>query len=294
MPLSENMRGAALMSASMVAFSLNDLCMKGVSASLPLFQAVFLRGCGTSIALLGLCVALRQLRCDIPARDTKLILLRTLAEIAAAFFFLTAVFNMPIGNATAILQSLPLSVTLAAALVLRERVGWRRLSAIALGFLGVLLVVRPGAQGFTVYSLSALAAVLCVTVRDLAARRISADTPSVLVGLAASIAVTLSAGVASIFIEWLPVGRIAALQLGGAMFFLVGGAVFSVAAMRVGEIGFVAPFRYTALVAAMILGAVFFAERPDMLTLLGSAIIVATGLFTLYRERRALQTSYRG
>lgn len=289
MPLSENMRGAALMSASMVAFTLNDLCMKALSATLPLFQAIFLRGCGTSLALLGLTAVLGQLRFDLPPGDRRLILWRTLAEIAAAFFFLNAVFNMPIGNATAILQSLPLAVTLAAALVLREPVGWRRLSAIAVGFLGVLLIVRPGAEGFTAYSLSALAAVACVTVRDLTARRISTQTPSVLVGLVAAVAVTLVSGVASVFQDWAPVGPSQLWGLGGAMFFIIGGYVFSVAAMRVGEIGFVAPFRYTALVAAMILGGVFFGERPDMLTLLGAAIIVATGLFTLYRERQAAQ-----
>ena len=157
--------------------------------------------------------------------------------------------------------------------------------AILIGFVGVLLIVRPGGEGFSVYSVYVLAAVICVTVRDLAARRMSAATPSVLAALIAASGVTVFASVGAFFVEWQPVAFKEAMQLGGSMFFIIGGYVFSVAAMRSGEIGFVAPFRYTSLVVALILGLVFFQDWPDALTLGGAAIVVATGLFTLLRER---------
>ncbi|SFQ19321.1 DMT family transporter [Tranquillimonas alkanivorans] len=286
--LTPNLRGALLMMGSMTGFTLNDVCMKALSDELPLFQALFLRGLGTT-----LCLALlmrwqgRGLRLDLSPRDRGLIVLRSVAEVVAAFFFLTALFNMPIANATAILQAMPLSVTLAGALFLGEAFGWRRMAAILIGFCGVLLIVRPGAEGFNVYSLYALAAVAAVTVRDLAARRMSAHVPSLVVALAASALVTASFGIGSAFVEWGTLTAKNGAQLLGAMGFVFFGYIFSVAAMRSGEIGFVAPFRYTGLIVALVAGLAIFGEWPSTLTLLGSAIVVATGVFTLYRDRVA-------
>ncbi len=287
--LSDNMRGALLMVVAMTAFTVNDACMKSLSDELPLLQALFLRGVATTIFLAAMTQMTGQLRFDIPRRDRGLVALRTVAEIGSAWFFITALFNMPLANVTAILQSLPLTVTLAGALFLGEAVGWKRLTAILIGFLGVLLIVKPGGEGFTVYSLSALAAVACVTVRDLAARRMSRAVPSMLVALAAALGVTIFGGIGTAFATWQPVSPLAALQLGGAAAFVIGGYICSVSAMRVGEIGFVAPFRYTSLVVALVLGLVVFGTFPDAATLAGVGIVAATGLFTLYRERRAMR-----
>src|SRR6056297_1584889 len=142
---SDNLRGGMLMTVSMAAFTANDTFIKAVSAELPLFQTLFLRGIATTLMMAALARALGMWRLDIPKRDRTRLLLRTATEIGAAYFFLTALFNMPLANATAILQALPLTITLAAALFLREPVGWRRLAAIVLGFAGVMLIVRPGA-----------------------------------------------------------------------------------------------------------------------------------------------------
>lgn len=193
---------------------------------------------------------------------------------------------MPIANVTAVLQALPLTVSLAAAVFLGKALGWRRLIAILVGFGGVFIIVQPGSDGFSVYSIYALGAVACVTVRDLAVRRMSANVPSVLVGLMAAVTVTSTGAIVTATQAWVPVAGVTALQLGGAMVFIVFGYVFSVAAMRTGEIGFVAPFRYSGLIAALILGWIIFGDWPVPLTLLGAAIVVATGLFTLFRERQ--------
>jgi len=286
MALSDDLRGAALMTGSMAAFTLNDAFMKGLSDHLPLAQAIFLRGAAATLALAVLAAAMGQVRLRLPRGDLGLLALRTGAEIAAAGFFLTALFNMPIANATAILQVLPLAVTLAGALVFAEPLGWRRLSAILAGFGGVLLIVRPGTDGFTIYALHALAAVAMVTVRDLAARRMTGALPSLTVALVAAAGVTVVFGAVAALQPWQPVSPRAAGLLGGATLFIVAAYILSVSAMRVGALATVAPFRYSGLVVALIVGVTVFGERPDALTLAGAAVIAAAGLYTLARERR--------
>lgn len=284
--ISDNMRGAALMAGSMTAFTVNDVFMKALSDELPLMQALFMRGVGVVVMLAVLARILGQLRFDLDRRDWRLIALRSLAEVGGAYFFLTALFHMPIANLSAILQALPLTVSLAGALFLGEALGWRRMTAIMVGFVGVLMIVRPGAAGFNSYALYGLAAVACVTLRDLAVRRMSRNAPSVLVALMAAVAVTVFAGLYASVIDWAPISAKAAWQMAGSMVFIVGGYVFSVAAMRSGDISFIAPFRYTSLLVALILGALVFGAFPDFWTLLGAGIVVVTGLFTLYREAR--------
>lgn len=287
--LSDNLRGALLMVISMAAFTFNDACMKGLSDDLPLFQSLLLRGLGTTAFLILISRWMGHLRFDLSRRDWGLIALRTAGEASAAWFFITALYNMPLANVSAILQSLPLAVTLTSALLFKEAVGWRRLTAILVGFVGVLLIVQPGGEGFTHYSVYALLSVAGVVVRDLSARRMSREVPSVLVALAAAFGVTIFAGLGSLTVEWQPISAESAWQIAGATTFVIGGYIASVAAMRTGDIGFVSPFRYASLLVALILGFVAFGDWPDQTTLFGAGIVVATGLFTLYRERKTMR-----
>ena len=282
--ISPNLQGAAWMSAAMLAFTLNDTFMKGLAGELPLFQAIFLRGVGVCAVLLPVCWWLGKLRRP-RGRDALFVGLRTAGEIGAAYFFISALFRMPLANATAILQALPLTVTLAGALFLGERVGWRRWTAIGVGFAGVLLMIRPGAEGFDRWSLYVVAAVACVTLRDVATRRISRAVPSLGVACAAAAGVTLWAGLMTLGQDWRPVSAEAAAGLAKAVAAIMGAYVFSVMTMRVGEVSFVAPFRYTGLLWALLLGLWAFGDWPDGATLAGAAIVVASGLYTLFRER---------
>lgn len=275
------------MIASMTAFTLNDACMKALGQELPLFQAIFLRGVFASIALYGLVRFYGRLSLPVGAKDRWLVGLRTACEVGAAFFFISALFNMPIANVTAILQALPLTVTLAGAVFLREPVGWRRWLAILVGFVGVLLIVRPGTEGFTLYSVYALLAVVCVTVRDLAARRMSAGVPSTTAAFFAGLGVTVLGAVGSLGAEWVAVSPRSVGLLALATGFLVVAILSSVMTMRVGDLAVVTPFRYTSLLVALVLGLVVFGEWPDALTLVGASIIIAMGLFTIWREQRA-------
>ena len=283
---SDNVRGALLMMGAMCTFTVNDAFMKLVMEDIPLFQAILVRGAAAVICLAIMCRVLGQLRFDFPWSDWIAVFLRTLGEVGGTFFFLTALSHMPIANVSAILQALPLSVSLCAALFLGEALGWRRLTAIGVGFSGVLLIIQPGGADFSLYSFYALAAVACVTLRDLAVRRMSRQVPSVFVALVAAIGVTGFGAIGALFIDMVPFTMETGLELAGSTLFLIFGYILSVAAMRVGEISFVAPFRYASLLVAMVLGVVIFGEWPNLLTLTGAIVVVATGLFTLYRESR--------
>ncbi len=284
--ISDNMRGALLMMGAMCAYTINDAFMKGLAGDVPLFQAILVRGLGAVVCLAVMCHVMGQLRFDLSPRDWWLVILRTTGEVAGTYFFLTALMNMPIANISAIMQALPLAVSLAAAVFLGEALGWRRLVAICVGFAGVLLIIQPGGADFNSFSIYALITVAFVTLRDLVVRRMSRDVPAVFVALVAAVGVMSLGAVGSLFIELQPLTGQAGLKLAGATVFLSFGYIFSVTAMRSGEIGFVAPFRYTSLLVALLLGVIFFGEWPNLLTTLGASIVVATGLFTLYRERQ--------
>ncbi|THD85247.1 DMT family transporter [Aliigemmobacter aestuarii] len=287
MPLSDNMRGIAYINVAMLAFTLNDTCMKAVTQTLPLFQTITLRGILTTLALLVVAALSGGVRLWPGARDGRIIALRSVAEIGATIFFFAALLHMELANLSAIMQSLPLAVTLAAALFFGDPIGWRRLLAIAIGFLGVLLIIKPGTGAFNIWSIMGLCSVACVVVRDLSTRSLSAGVPSTMVAIWASVTVTLMGAVGSIWSGWQTVSMTEALLIAGATINLVIGYLTVVMMMRAGDIGIVAPFRYMALLWAIILGWVIFGTLPDALTILGGAIVVATGVFTLWRERQA-------
>lgn len=292
--LSDNTRGAILMMCSMAAFTFNDTCIKLIGPEMPLFQLLFLRGAVTTVLIFIMARSMGAISLRFPARDWAMIGLRTASEIGAAYFFITALMHMPIANVTAVLQVLPLTVTLGGALIFREVVGWRRLLAILIGFIGMLLIVRPGPDGFDIYAIYALAAVACVTARDLSTRRMSRAVPSMTVTLSASVGVMLFSAVATQSETWIPITAQHAALLGGASVFIIGGYFFSVSVMRIGDVSFIAPFRYTGLIWALILGLLVFGDWPDTITLIGATIVVATGVFTLIREGQLRRRRQRG
>ncbi len=284
-PLSDNMRGSFLMVVAMAAFTFNDACMKALSTDLPLFQAIFLRGVLTVAGLALIAVWTGGIRLRMPAQDGRMLGWRSFAEVGSTVTFLTALQHMPLANLSAIMQSLPLAVTLAAAVFLRSPIGWRRLVAIGVGFLGVMLIVRPGTDGFDRWAVLGIVSVALVVVRDLTTRQLSADVPSSSVALLAAVSVTVMAGLAMPFEGWQPVTPAAAAKIAGAGAFLIAGYLTIIMATRVGDVGIVAPFRYTALVVALVVGWFAFGQWPDGWTLAGAGIVIATGIYTFHRER---------
>lgn len=291
--MSPNMNAAMLMVASMVCFTVNDTFIKLTDGNLPLGQLLAIRGALASLLIIPLALYFGGLKLRLTGRQWTFISMRSVTEIGAAYFFLTALLNMPLANVSAILQVLPLTVTLGALLVFGEPIGWRRALAILVGFVGMLLIVRPGAEGFSSYSIYAVGAVCCVTARDLVTRGMPADIPSLTIATMNTITVGAFFAVVSIATPWQPIsGELWGYILGSTLF-IIGGYFFSVQVMRTGDISFVAPFRYSSLLAALILGFFVFGEWPEPLTILGAVIVVAAGLFTLWREQRALRRAAR-
>lgn len=286
--LSSDTRGILLMSVAMAAFTANDALMKAVTQTLPLMQAIAIRGGLTLAVLLLLALLSGGVRLRLPPKDARLLAWRTLAEVLATLTFLAALMHMPLANLSAILQSLPLAMTLTAVLFLGERVGWRRSVAIVIGFIGVMLVVQPGAAGFDRWSVLGLVSVACVVVRDLTTRRMSAALPTVLVALVSAAAVAAMGALGTTLGSgWQPVAAPEMVRLALASAALILGYLTVVQAMRQGDVARVAPFRYTALLWALVFGWAMFGSLPDMLSWIGAALIVASGLFTLRRARQA-------
>lgn len=286
MAMSDNLRGALYMNLSMFAFTVNDTFMKAVTHDLPLYQTITLRGALAVVWLLILAAATGGLHIPSGARDRWVIFWRSMADVAATVLFLSALMHMPLANLSAVMQAIPLAVTLCAALVFKDRIGWRRMTAILIGFAGVMIIIRPGTTGFDVWSVVGLGSVLAVVVRDLSVRGLTHAVPSIIVALGAAVAVTAMGMIGVVFQGWQTPTLLQLVLIFGAGTMLPVGYICSVTAMRVGDVGFVAPFRYTSLLWAIVLGWVAFSQLPDMYALIGASIVVATGIYTLLRERK--------
>ena len=285
MRLNENLLGAALMTCCVLAYVLNDAVMKLLFADIDFFQAIFLRGLVSLPPILILALMTKTLLQKYSAKNQRLMIIRILAEIGTTVTFLTALKHMPLANVTAILQSLPLAITMAAAIFLGEPVGWRRWSAICVGFTGVLIIIRPGLAGFNSYSLLALAAVILLTVREISTRQLDNKVPTVTVALSTTLGITAFAALMLIGTEWAQINFVSWSLIIAAAAAVTVATLLSVVAMRTGDIGFVSPFRYTSLIGAIGLGILLFGEWPDGVTLLGAAIIAFAGIYSLYREQ---------
>lgn len=273
------------MIVAIVGFTLNDAITKVSSETMNMAQVMLIRG-----AFASLFVGVLAWQSGALARPGSmlqpLVAVRVISEAGATVSFLVALAHLPIANVSAVLQALPLAVTMGAALVFNEGVGWRRWLAIAIGFAGVLIIVRPGFEGFSVYSLLALVCVGCCAVRDLATKRIPQAIPSLLVSTATAFAMTiLGAALLSPMGGWTPMTAKSTALLALAAMLVIIGYQFIIMAMRVGDISFIAPFRYTALLWSILLGLVIFGDVPDLPMTAGATIIVGSGLYALYRER---------
>ncbi|WP_454286662.1 DMT family transporter [Rhizobium arsenicireducens] len=286
MALSSNTKGALLMALAMAGFTLNDALSKAVTPLMNVGQLMFVRGALTTILVylvarhMGALGHIRMLM-------QPMVLLRMLFETLAAVTFLSALGAMPLANVSSILQSLPLAVTLGAALFLGEPVGWRRWLAIGIGFLGVLIIIRPGPEGFTMASLYVLTSVLFAASRDLVTKKIGAHISSLAITLSTAAGITL-AGAALIvpFGGWQPMSGSTWLIMTLAACLIFVGYLAIVMAMRTGEISFIAPFRYTSLLWAVALGMIFFGEVPDIWMVTGTIVVIGSGLYAFYRENK--------
>ncbi|MGL4395589.1 MAG: DMT family transporter [Hyphomicrobium sp.] len=283
--VTDNVPAIMAMIASAGCFVGNDTCIKMIGGALPLGEVIFVRGVSATVFVLTLAAVVGGLA--MPARpQAGLLAGRMTAEIVSTFFFLSGLIALPIADATAISQFTPLAMTVAAAVILKEAVGWRRWLATFAGLIGVLLIVRPGSSAFSPAALFVLASVALVVARDLFTRRISADVTTLTLTLMSAAGVAATGLLLLPFEEWLWPSPRQALLLAAAGLLLTGGYAFVVVAMRTGDVGTVAPFRYSVILFALLSGFAVFGELPDGIQTIGIAIVTAAGLYTFSRERQ--------
>lgn len=288
----DNLRGSALMVLAMAGFALEDFFVKLLSVQLPVGQILMMLGTSGCLVF---AVFTKLGRGKIFTRVlwTPAVMLRNLGEIIAAVCYVTALALADLSTVSAILQATPLAVTIGAALFMGAQVGWRRWSAILVGMAGVLLIVRPGMDAFDASSIFAIVSVVGLAIRDLATRAIPPSVSSIQLSCYAFGTMVPTGAVMLMFHgDLTPLEPLNWAYLFGAMVFGVIAYYFIVGAMRIGEVAAVTPFRYSRLIFALILGMALLGERPDMWTLIGAAIIIASGLYTLIREQR-LARAYR-
>jgi drug/metabolite transporter (DMT)-like permease len=282
----QNLQGIILMILAMAGFALGDVGIKTLSGSLSLSQIVMTMGvCGTSFFLL-LCRARGQ---PVLTRGLRhpAVATRGLAEVFAALFMVNALALTPLSLVTSVTQAGPLLVAIGAVLVFGEKVGWRRWSAILVGLTGVMIVLRPGTADFNILALLAVGATLALAMRDLSTRA----APKTLSNLQLATVGFASFLVAALLLKpFTPPWQVPTLAQSGLLALAVCPTIAAyyaiTAAMRVGDISVVTPFRYTRLLFGVVLGIVFFGETVDLWMAIGGALVVASGIYTVLREHR--------
>ena len=282
----DNMRDIMLMVLGMAGFAAEDMFIKLAAGQLPVGEILLVLGL---VGALIFAIYARLNGTSVISRGFfhPAVVVRNLAEMLGGLCFVTALSLIPLATATTILQATPLLVTMGAALVLGEAVGWRRWTAILVGFGGVLLVIRPGLEGFEPEVFWAVAGVLGLGIRDLASRKVPKTISSLQLSAWGFFAVGISGAVLmAVTGQSVMPGATEAMYLGGALSVGVLAYWALTEATRIGEISVVTPFRYVRLVFSTIIGILVFSEFPDLYTLIGAGIIIATGLYTIMRERR--------
>ncbi len=293
MTAAENLRGIALMTGSMALFGIEDMFLKFSTQSLPTGE-ILLVTCLFGWAFFSALARAEGKRTFTRGALHPTILLRNVGEMTGTFAYMTAIAAVPLATVSAVLQAMPLAVTMGAALFLGEKVGWRRWTAIAAGFCGVLLVIRPGFDGFRPQGLWVLLTVVGLGVRDLASRAIPAEVSTSQVSAWGVASVAFLGFGMTLFQTPVRPDLGQSFMLLGALIFGTAGYWVITAATRTGEVSVVSPFRYSRLIFAILVGTIVFAEYPDRLTLLGATVIIGSGLYSFARERartRALARS---
>ncbi|CAN5444107.1 DMT family transporter [soil metagenome] len=277
------LKAGVFMVLAMASFVINDTFIKLLAGSVPVGQVIFVRGVMATAIIIGMCAKQGVLK-DIHYLWDKAVAGRAAFDVAGTVMFITALMHMPIGNLTSINQAAPLVVIAFAAIFLKERVGWRRITAVVVGLIGVAFIAKPEPSTFTVYEGLALLIVLSLAVRDILTRRIGPGVPSLLIALANSLYVTISGAVMMGFEAYEPMtaGQIGHLAV--SALFLTSGYMFMVMTLRSGNIAETAPYRYIIVLFSVASGAFVFGEWPDGWAALGMILVVASGLYALHRE----------
>ena len=283
-PRAANRRGVLAMCGAMACLVANDTLVKFASQSLPASELIFVRGVFATALLLVL-VRVMGLGAQLPALLDRRVLLRALLDGLGTLAYLISLFHLPLANTNAINMAAPLFITVFAALLFHERVAAARWAAVGVGFTGVLLVVQPVGSAFNAFALLCLLGALLNASRDIVTRTIPRGVHALLITLTTAVIVLLLSAGWGLFQPWRPLTAGQLALLAAASVCLSGGYLLLTVSMRSGELSLVAPFRYTALLFAVVLGYVVWSDVPNATAWTGIALLVGAGLFVLQRER---------
>ena len=277
------------MMMSMACFAVEDTFIKLLSARLPATQILFSIGFGGALITLVLAIVLNVNLAD-KILLNKHVISRTIADLFGALSFTSAMVLIPMSLLASILQATPLFVTLGAAILLGEKVGWRRWSAIFIGFLGVIIILQPGYGSFQLASLLGLVAVLSLALRDVVTRDMATEIPTLTVTFYACLAMGSAVFIAYPFFgppimttTYEAIILICAAIIGLTGYFLL------VLATRKGDVSVIAPFRYSRLLFSLGLASLILGEKLTLPILLGGLLVVSSGIYTFGRERRLVK-----
>lgn len=263
--------------------TVNDAMIKWLAQSYPVGQLMSLRGVFV-IAIVVLSAMARRRTSELRVSNWRLQLTRGALMSISTFLFVTALALMPIADAIAVAFAGPVIATALAAMLLKESVGWRRWSAIAVGFSGVVVMLRPTPDLIRLVALVPLLAALVGAFRDIVTRKMGTGGESTAAIMLVSTSVVTAAGLLTIPAGWVPL-RVADMGLYLASALLVALAQgLMIESFRLGEVALVAPFKYTSLVWAVLLGLLVWGDLPDAWTWIGSTLVVGSGLYIWHRE----------
>ena len=281
--LTANQRGIVALIGGMAAYTVNDALVKAIAHKYPIGEVILVRGLMTTILIGIMVVALGHAR-DLRRIRSKPVLIRSVFDGLSTACFVTALVHMKLADLAAMLQVSPLILTMLSVLFYRETVGWRRWTAILVGFAGAMCVVKPTPAAFDVWALVALAAATSSALREMQTRRVDRSVPTIVIAFMGSIGILAAGALFTTAEGWRPIPPQDLAMLAGASIF-VGLATYLIAlAFRGVDLSVVAPFRYSYLITSAIAGYFFFRELPDRWSALGAVLIVGSGLYALHRE----------
>lgn len=284
-----NGRAILLIIAAMACFAAVDTFVKLASDTQEVGQIVLISSVMTLVVYL---VIMWHAGTPLFTRQalSKPLLIRNTGEVVGSIGIVFALGLAPLSSVMSLAQAQPLAVVIGAALFLGETVGWRRWTAVGLGLIGVLIILRPGLGDFDPNLLWVLIYIVGLAMRDVASRRLPKDITTAF-AVAWSMFPMIFVAVILMGFQggWQPVSFKVWLVYTGLVVAISCALWTMTTAMRVGELSAVAPFRYSRIVFALIIAYVVFGEIPDFWTWVGAALIVGSGIYAFWREHSRAQ-----
>jgi drug/metabolite transporter (DMT)-like permease len=286
----DNVKAAGAITLASAVFVFNDATMKYVAESISMMQAMSVRG-WIVVFVFGIAAWLRGDFARIGMLKSRLVWARAGLEMTGSLAFMSALPHVPLAIATALVLATPLLLIPLSVIFLGQSTGIRRMLAVAVGFSGVLLVVRPSTDGVDIWLALVAISALFFALRDVATRRLPPSLPALLIALVMALTVALATTILALWQGWQPMGAGVYVGVLAAALFVGTGYMLMVRAMRIGEIALTGSFRYSAIPFGVLLGWFVWGEFPDLVAWCGIALILGSGLYALQRERKRTRAS---